>query len=115
VARLWQIAALTLPPARTGKRFERLAASAQARQAPLLTLLDAVHQYAVPAPLGSYDSLVEYDRRRSIKEHLLHAAINTCLDTTMAVGTLEGALGQTGGAGSASPVARPEWGWTASA
>lgn len=110
VARLWQIAARHAAAGQDRQAdLNAWLTGARARQEPLLVLLDAIHQHALPAPLGSYDSLVEYDRRRSIKEHLLDAAISTCLDTTMAVGTLEGALGQTGLRGSAASGARPEW------
>jgi hypothetical protein len=108
VARLWQIAARHAAAGQDRQAdLHAWLTGARARQEPLLALLDAIHQHVLPAPLGSYDSLVEYDRRRSIKEHLLDAAISTCLDTSMAVGTLEGALGQTGLAGSSG--ARPEW------
>ncbi|HEV3449068.1 MAG TPA: hypothetical protein VG099_30815 [Gemmataceae bacterium] len=108
VARLWQIAARHAAAGQDRQAdLHAWLTGARARQEPLLALLDAIHQHVLPAPLGSYDSLVEYDRRRSIKEHLLDAAISTCLDTTLAVGTLEGALGQTGLAGSSG--GRPEW------
>ena len=111
VARLWQIAARQAAAGEDRQAdLNAWLASARASQEPLLALLDAIHQHPVPAPLGSYDSLVEYDRRRSVKDHLLRAAINTCLDTTMAVGTLEGALGQTGVAGSSIvPSDRSAW------
>jgi hypothetical protein len=105
VARLWQIAARQ----DTEAARETVAAwltTARSNQQKLLDLLDAIHQHKIPEPLGSYDSLVEYDRRRVVKEQLLYTAINTCLDTAMAVGTLEGAVG------SGQPTAgseRPEW------
>jgi hypothetical protein len=47
----------------------------------LLDLLAAVHRYRIPAPSGSHESMVEYDRRRSVKEMLLDHIINTCVDT----------------------------------
>lgn len=37
----------------------------------LLDLLGAVHRHPLPTPSGTADSLVEYDRRRQIKETLL--------------------------------------------
>src|SRR5262249_48856191 len=61
-----------------------------------------------PQPLGSYDSLVEYDRRRQLKEQLLYAAISTCLDTSMAVATLEGVVGKAAPAAQTSGN-RPPW------
>ncbi|MBI1913392.1 MAG: hypothetical protein HYS12_01335 [Planctomycetes bacterium] len=57
----------------------------------LLALMDALHNHPIPAAQGDYDALVEYDRRRVLKEQLVYAAIGTCLDMTMAVGALTGA------------------------
>jgi hypothetical protein len=58
----------------------------------LLALLDALQEHPVPEPTGSTDSLVEYNRRRDLKEHLLHTVISTCLDTALSVGTLRSRL-----------------------
>jgi hypothetical protein len=91
VARLWQIAAR-----REGVGGEALTGwltTARGNQRKLLSLLDALHEQTIPQPLGSYDSLVEYDRRRGVKEQVLYTAIATCLDTFLAVGSLRGALG----------------------
>src|SRR5262249_56824581 len=60
-------------------------------QQQVVALLDGLHAFPVPRPLGSIDSLVEYDRRRLLKEDLLYTAIGTCLDTAMAVGSLQAA------------------------
>jgi hypothetical protein len=54
----------------------------------LLALMDALHQWPIPAPSGSHDSLVEFDRRHIIKQQLLNTAIGTCLETALAVGGL---------------------------
>ena len=51
-------------------------------------LLDTLHAHALPAPSGSYDSLVDYDRQRVLKEQLLYTTIATTPDMTLAVGTL---------------------------
>src|SRR5262249_37571353 len=110
VARLWVFAARKEPAA--GEEAPREAAlagwlaTAQGNHRKLLTLLDAVHAHAIPEPSGSYESLVEYDRRRGIKERLLYAAIATALDTGLAVGALQGVLGQTEGPAGAD---RPPW------
>jgi hypothetical protein len=104
LAQLWQIGVRQglLRPGRNWRDdLKAWLDTARANKSRLLALMDAIQAHPIPAPLGSYDSLVEYDRRRSIKEHLLYAVINTCLDTQLAVGTLEGALGQ---AESAAPV-----------
>src|SRR5205823_6599329 len=91
VARLWQIAAPEVAAAgRQGAGdLAGWLATARAHYDQLLGLLDAIAEHKVPDPIGSYDSLVEYDRRRVIKEQLLYIAIGTCLDTFLAVGTLQ--------------------------
>jgi hypothetical protein len=99
VARLWMLAAHQVArlPADPG-RAEQLAAwlgAARDKHGQLLALLDALHGCPVPQPLGSQESVMEYDRRRLLKEQLLYQAIVTCLDADMAVGALRGALGQT--------------------
>ena len=102
VARLWQLAAhhdserrnVSAPKGQEQREaFGLWLATARENQQRLWTLLDAIGAHEIPQPLGSYDSLVEYDRRRQLKEHLLYTAISTCLDTSRAVGTLEGIVG----------------------
>jgi hypothetical protein len=115
LARLWQIAARYRPSAAgesepERERAETLGAwlnTARDHLGRELALLDALHEHPIPAPSGSYDSLVEFDRRRSLKEQLVYTAIGTALDTTMAVGTLEGVLGQPGE--TTGPGKRPDW------
>ncbi len=100
VARLWQIAARFLAASRVdlaGSPEVRAAlgawlATARANRHKLLALLDVVHARALPDPGGAYDALVEFDRRRVLKEQLLYTAIGTCLDTSLAAGALHGAL-----------------------
>ncbi|HZU39121.1 MAG TPA: hypothetical protein VFA18_24560, partial [Gemmataceae bacterium] len=116
VARLWQIAAHVavvggLDPASADDRQATLVSwlgTARRDFAQLLTLLDTVQEQAVPQPLGSYDSLVEYDRRRLLKEQFLYGAIGTCLDMATAVGSLEGAVGPRAEPPPAD-MQRPEW------
>src|SRR5262249_37549326 len=64
--------------------------TARANQQRLLALLDAIHAQQVPEPDGDYDSLVEFDRRRVLKEQLLYAAIGASLDTSLALNALRG-------------------------
>jgi hypothetical protein len=101
LARLWQIAARFLANSPTEPTAPRAAerapllpnwlATARDNQQRLLALLDAIHHYPVPEPSGAYDSLVEFDRRRVLKEQLLYTTIGTCLDTSLAVSALLGA------------------------
>lgn len=96
VARLWLIAARRELGVGDGpQRQETLRgwlATARKNHRLLLALLDSLHGHDIPDPLGSYDSLVEYDRRRVLKEQLLYTAISTCLDTALAIGALQGTL-----------------------
>jgi hypothetical protein len=138
LAKLWQIAAQNQGPEVGGQRSEvegqksEVAPSppsslggengadvagwlalAEERQSDLQALMDALHDYAIPAPLGSYDSMVEYDRRRELKEQLTEAVISTCLDMTIAVGTLRSSSGQWGrrgdGSGLENATSTPLW------
>jgi hypothetical protein len=47
----------------------------------LLELLEAVHRFPIPQPTGSHDSMVEFDRRRMIKDSLLEQIVSTCVET----------------------------------
>ncbi len=92
VARLWVVAARAA--AAEGGALLTVGAweqTASANLERLLALMDAVHGHPIPSAPGNYDSLVEYDRRRVVKEQLLYATIGTCLDMTLAVGALRGA------------------------
>jgi hypothetical protein len=114
-ARLWNIAARTVrlvdgtAAARLGDWWQR----ARQNHQELLVLLDAIHEHEVPRPSGAYDSLVEYDRRRTLKENLLGAIIATCLDTTLAEGALRGSAKagapQAGAPQAGAPQAGPAW------
>ncbi len=85
VARLWNLAATAsrkLPTAPADRDdvlagwFER--ATANHRQ--LSQLLTAVHRYRIPAPSGTHDSMVEYDRHTEVKESLLEHLIAACVE-----------------------------------
>lgn len=113
-ARLWNIATRgRAEPDEAGGRADTLRAwlgRARANYQALLALLDAIHDHPIPEPSGSYDSLVEFDRRRILKEQLLTTTITTCLDTAFAVGALQGALEAAGAAAArAGEGKRPAW------
>lgn len=101
LARLWQIAARTAMEEARGERKPNESRwgqapnewlqTAQRNRERLLALVDTIHTHQLREPTGEYDSLVEYDRRRDLKEQLLFAAIGACLDTTLAVSALQGA------------------------
>lgn len=96
LARLWNIAARCLREAagEAKKPIETSIAGwlrvARHNERELRQLLDAIHKHDVPRPSGDYDSMIEYDRRRSTKERLLNQVIATCLDHALAVGALRG-------------------------
>jgi hypothetical protein len=99
LARLWRIAArhgLALSPGNQepAEAMSLWLTAARTNQRHLLVLLEALHSYPVPQPLGSQESMVEYDRRRVLKEQLLYTAIDTCVATTLTVSTLREALGR---------------------
>ncbi len=115
-ARLWQLAArLDAGDEPDEKRRETLSAwlnAAEKRLAQLGKLLDALQAHPVAAPLGSYESVVDYDRRRLVKEQLLHTAIAAALDTWNACLALAGAVDQASGEPESPEVGLP---WQAEA
>jgi hypothetical protein len=96
-ARLWHIATRAARAADAPVRDDALQTwlgRASKNYRGLLELLDAIHDFPIPEPSGAYDSLVEFDRRRVLKEQLLGGTITTCMETAFAVGALHGALGE---------------------
>ena len=95
VARLWNVAARCLRSATTALPSRLLDAvagwrrQAQRHDAALRVLLQEIDQHVVPKPSGDFDSMVEYDRRRSTKERLLNQVIATCLDHVLALGAMQ--------------------------
>lgn len=90
VARLWKHSAVAWGPfglngagGQADGRREQFAAwekEATARYAQLTSLLEAVHTHRIPMPRGTHESLVEYDRRRVVKDSLLEQIITTCVE-----------------------------------
>jgi hypothetical protein len=104
LARLWQVASRLLAGLGVTRPLGGWLQTALSNQKRLMALLDALGEHPLPEPSGDYDSLVEYDRRRVVKEQLIHAAISTCLDTTLAIAGLRGSLG-----GGDEPPGMPAW------
>jgi hypothetical protein len=92
LARLWQIAVRFVGGGEESPAGDWLVIARRNWQR-LLELLDALQDHVVPEPTGDHDSLIEFDRRRVIKEQLIYATIGTSLDTALAIGSLRGALG----------------------
>ncbi len=53
---------------------------AQTNLTGLTRLVAAVREYRIPTPSGDHDSMVEYDRRRMIKESLLERVVTTSVE-----------------------------------
>ncbi|HYT95023.1 MAG TPA: hypothetical protein VEL76_40275, partial [Gemmataceae bacterium] len=92
VARLWNVASRGGVAGEEEDTLRGWLGRARKNYQGLLALMDAVHDHPIPEPSGAYDALVEFDRRRELKEQLLESAIAACLDTAFAVGALHGAL-----------------------
>lgn len=97
LAQLWRLAASALGSSATGDadRDAVLAGwlqSARGNQRQLSTLLEAVDGFQIPVPRASHESLVEYDRRRGIKEQLLEQIIATCVETADAARSILAAM-----------------------
>ncbi|HMC65273.1 MAG TPA: hypothetical protein VKI65_10075 [Gemmataceae bacterium] len=92
VAQLWLIAArhasrfAAAPGSRDALSSWLTTALRNHRQ--LLILLDELHAHPIPEATGSHESLVEYDRRQGIKEHLLSIVVGTAVETTQAIRAL---------------------------
>ena len=86
VAQLWRLAAAasTALPAPPDDRDDVLAAwldQALANRRGLLALLSTVHRYRIQPPSSALDAMIEYDRRRGIKDALVERIIATCVET----------------------------------
>jgi hypothetical protein len=107
LARLWLVAARQGPRDGRPDRAEPLRAwldTAEQKHRQMLDLLDALNEHRIPDPSGSQDSLMEYDRRRLLKEQLLYTAIATSLDLSLAAGALHAATGS-----AVTEQGRPPW------
>ncbi len=88
IARLWKHAAITWGGAveqpERREVLDQWLAQAGRNFRQLLELLDAVHGFRFRQPSRSHDSLVEYDRVRTIKDTLIQKIIATCVETATA-------------------------------
>jgi hypothetical protein len=84
VAQLWKLCATASSPAEAADRDDVLAGwldQAEQNQRQLSELLASVHRHRIPSPHGTQESLMEYDRRRSVKETLMEEIIQTSVET----------------------------------
>ncbi len=95
VAQLWKLCATASLPVDAPERDDVLGGwfdQAQRNHRRLSELLEAVHRYRIPPPRGTQESLIEYDRRRSIKETLLEEIIEACVETADAADMIRASM-----------------------
>lgn len=98
VARLWKHAAIAWNAsngqgAARREVFNTWRQQATSRYSQLVFLLESVHRYRIPAPSGSHESMIEFDRRRMIKDSMLEQIITTCVEVSDAGRLLRAAAG----------------------
>jgi hypothetical protein len=100
VASLWKKAVLACGPQSvsplSAETLTRWLEQATDNERRLLALLRTVDDRRLPAPTSSRDSLLEFDRRRGVKEALLDKIIGTTIDTADAARSMRAALPATG-------------------
>ncbi len=96
LSRLWHIASRavrgrTLSAKQRDAVLRWLRRAEQNYQA-LLELADVLEAHEIPAASGSFEGNVEFNRRRTLKHHLLAMTLSAGLETVLVYGALEGAL-----------------------
>ncbi|CAE7242395.1 unnamed protein product, partial [Symbiodinium sp. CCMP2456] len=98
VSRLWKHAAVVWG-VRSGKADDRAETIASWRRmavqrgAQLTQLLEQVHTHHLPQPMGDHESMVEYDRLRTIRDAIVEGVITTCVEAADAARLLRAATG----------------------
>lgn len=98
VARLWRAAARPeLWPRGEDTTLDTLGgwlAAARRTRAHLARFLDRVKDVPVPEPSGGHEGMIEFDRRRALKGHLLDLGVATCVEAGRAALALSALLVQ---------------------
>ncbi len=95
VAHLWKLcatASLSIDAADRDDVLSGWLSQAERNHQKLSELLESVHRYRVLPPRGTQESLIEYDRRRSIKETLLEEIIEACVETADAAAMVRASM-----------------------
>lgn len=96
VAGLWRAAARPHLWSRgdpaTGETLAAWLTRAEEADRGLVELLARLHKVAVPEPVGGQEGMLEFDRRRALKGHLLDLAMATCVEARRAAFALSGLL-----------------------
>ena len=112
VAQLWKLAAMASMAETDAGRDEVLAVwldQAGRNHRKLLELMATVHRHRIPPPRGTQESLIEFDRRRSVKDTLLEEIIQACVETADAARMIRASMARpaprrTGRRGSGFPT-----------
>lgn len=98
VARLWRAAARPDLWARGDPAAHDTLAgwlgAARRHRAQLTRFLDRITEVPVPEPVGGHEGMIEFDRRRALKGHLLDLGVATCVETGRAALALSAVLVQ---------------------
>ena len=96
VANLWQSAVLGFGPRFDEQRLPEVVSSwltdAAHNQRGLAKLLASVDARSIPAPTANRESMLEFDRRRTLKEALVEKIVATSVETADATRLMRGAL-----------------------
>jgi hypothetical protein len=96
IARLWRLAARPeLWPRDDPAGQEAVAgwlASARRTREELLGFLDRATAVEVPEPAGGHEGMIEFDRRRALKGHVLELGVSACVEMGRAARTLAAVL-----------------------
>ena len=95
LAQLWKLTATASLSEEAADRDETLStwlAQALDQHRQLLQLLATVQGYRIPPPRGTHEALVEYDRRRGVKEMLLEEIIEACVEMADAARMVHAAM-----------------------
>jgi hypothetical protein len=91
LSRFWQITVMCWGPqhkkklpAQVSEAFSVWSLRVLSLRVELLSLLDNVRKHRIPKPTGDHESMLEYDRRRLLKETLLERIIETNVELAAA-------------------------------
>ena len=98
VARLWKRAAIAwgqhgVGPDDRAETIESWRRAAAERCQQLGQLLETVHKHRLPQPRGDHESMIEYDRLRSVRDTISEGVIETCVEMADAARLLRAAAG----------------------
>ena len=98
VARMWKHAAIAWGEhgGKADDRVETLESwrrAAVERYVQLGQLLETVHNHRLPKPRGDHESMVDFDRLRSVRDTIVEGVIETCVEMADAARLLRAAAG----------------------